>query len=450
MIRKINFPAAVIFALAVMVSWVDAQTWGPWSWSINPMICTTGVASAINQLANGGSGTPDSVVAADSSSLPFGIGFNRQLFQLSGCPTLHDTSVVKFYIRYNGSNVDSCYDTIRIVDVIPEITSLSGKCISDSTLIIHGTGFLTKASAKPVAWADFKTDSLPNSDGHRTDWDAITNMTYTSNGGVSGGGAIKNANQSGSYVAAVTSSGWAWNDYGKRHYLYRRVKRDFVTDFNWKTWRVNPGTGSTDIYIEPDNGNISVEAMDDQSGGYMQSNEYQRQGPLDTFNIEEILLSSNSCFYKLDGLFRYWMNGYLAGYLPYTDYMYHPIKLKGYSTGTMVQNCVVHGVIANATFPSDGDLWYDNVYIDTSWCRVFVGNRADYSQCTIRKEIQIPTSWSNTSINVKFRAGEFTTNDSGYVFVFNSGGVCNSVGYPLIVGSALSDTVYQAVGRVKR
>jgi hypothetical protein len=66
-------------------------------------------------------------------------------------------------------------------------------------------------------------------------------------------------------------------------------------------------------------------------------------------------------------------------------------------------------------------MYFDDVYIDTTQARVEVGNSPDFNSCTHR-EIQYPISWSDTEVQVDFRKGSFNRGDTVYFFVINDQG----------------------------
>ena len=70
-------------------------------------------------------------------------------------------------------------------------------------------------------------------------------------------------------------------------------------------------------------------------------------------------------------------------------------------------NCEAH---------DDITLW-DDIYIDNSWSRVKVCN-FEKTHC----EIQVPISWSDTSIVVEKNSGSFSSSEIVYAYVFNGDG----------------------------
>ena len=72
-------------------------------------------------------------------------------------------------------------------------------------------------------------------------------------------------------------------------------------------------------------------------------------------------------------------------------------------------------------------LYWDEVYIDTTQARVEIGNASSWSACTHR-EIQIPSSWSSSSISVTVNQGSFSDGGGAYLYVVDSNGNVNDSG----------------------
>lgn len=81
--------------------------------------------------------------------------------------------------------------------------------------------------------------------------------------------------------------------------------------------------------------------------------------------------------------------------------------------------------------PKPGDyIWVDDVYMDTSWARVLIGDNQRYDACT-NIEIQIPSQWSHSSITICVNRGAFAPCKTYYLFVFDSEGNVNAKGFPI-------------------
>jgi hypothetical protein len=112
------------------------------------------------------------------------------------------------------------------------------------------------------------------------------------------------------------------------------------------------------------------------------------------------------------------------------------------------------GLTSNATTLHSGDAWnlvrfpayvrgdvlskvyYDDIYIATGQgarARVEIGNNLYYNKCT-NLAVITPTIWSDISITATIRQGSFVTGSPAYLFVCNANGLCNSSGYPVVIG----------------
>lgn len=78
--------------------------------------------------------------------------------------------------------------------------------------------------------------------------------------------------------------------------------------------------------------------------------------------------------------------------------------------------------------------YYSEVYIDTTFSRVEVGNNETYENCT-HKEIQIPSSWSSNEITITFHKGSLTSGSIAWLYITDADQTVNSSGYPILLGS---------------
>lgn len=318
----------------------------------------------------------------------------------------------------------------------PQITDVSAPAgfAHGETITISGQQFGTKSPAKPYLWAPFDGSLAPSPLGVITSWTANEGMTLAQTEGITGG-AAKGNNSSGPWTLRVDANGFAWNDPNQKLYLHKHVKRTFdVSNVNWKTFRIWSANFSTpDMYIGANNGAIYVEGISN-SGGWMyggdSGHKQEWMGPINQWFTEEYLLKANSTNSASDATFEVYVAGKRVGWLPYTDYSTKTLSLRTADTQRMIINFPVHFVIANATLPTGSAVWADNVYMDTTWARVMIGNAPTWNAST-QREIQIPTAWSSNSISVVLNRGAFSDLRTGYLYVVDSQGNVNSNGYPL-------------------
>lgn len=75
-------------------------------------------------------------------------------------------------------------------------------------------------------------------------------------------------------------------------------------------------------------------------------------------------------------------------------------------------------------------VYIDDLYFDTTQARVEIGNAPNWTAVTHR-EIQVPTSWADTSVQVTLNKGSFGSLNDTYLYIVNADGTANPVGFPL-------------------
>jgi hypothetical protein len=85
---------------------------------------------------------------------------------------------------------------------------------------------------------------------------------------------------------------------------------------------------------------------------------------------------------------------------------------------------------------ADANVHLDDLYFDNTRARVEIGNTASWSTNS-RREIQIPRTWSSGSIEVTVNPGTFSTGQTAYIYVVDSQGRANAVGFPVVVGGGV-------------
>jgi hypothetical protein len=88
-----------------------------------------------------------------------------------------------------------------------------------------------------------------------------------------------------------------------------------------------------------------------------------------------------------------------------------------------------HDAYAGCPAFGDAHVYLSDAYIDDALARVEIGDASTYALARHR-EIQIPSSWSGSSIAIKVNLGSFSSLGGLYMFVVDSLGNI-SPGYPL-------------------
>jgi hypothetical protein len=321
----------------------------------------------------------------------------------------------------------------------PSISSVEGELAQGNQVTISGSNFGIKSPAKPYLWVPFEGSADPSPLGVVRNW-TVEEMVYTPNEGAGGSGGLKAANNTGKWAASVTASGFNWNDPGQKMYIFRKSKRNFdiwnnppgITsddgpEINYKSWRLwSEGFTTPNALIGISNGTAVAASPEVESGDNLWpfTDHKAAAGKVGEWHTNEISIRSNTnAVGKGDGFFQYVTNGTVYGEVPYdkgagTRYW----KMwDAASPPSMVMNFVVHEVRANATFPSDWRAWADDVYLDTTWARVMIGDAPNFADAKHR-EIQIPSAWSSSSVTVTVQTGTFPADATPYLFVIDADG----------------------------
>ena len=308
----------------------------------------------------------------------------------------------------------------------PSISGVSGTVSDGQSVTICGIDFGTKYPSEPYLWAPFEGSFNPSILGVKNSWDANENMVYTSNEGVGGTGGAKASNDSGIWTLAINSSGFNWNDYNQQIYIFRKKKLNFDPgSINWKVWRMWPNEfEQPDIYIATNNGCAYTEGVM-ESCKYFDGDTFR--GTTNSWDSEEIIFKGNSSFGTADGILRLYSDGVSAGNLTNMQYKN--------GAGEMTSNYVVHFVKANATLGIGDRVWIDDVYVDTTWARVMIGNNSTWSSST-HKEPFIPSVWTDENITAIVNTGTFILGQSAYLYVVDENGEVNTNGFPVVIDSS--------------
>ncbi len=327
----------------------------------------------------------------------------------------------------------------------PLITNFVGVLAQGETITITGTGFGIKFADKPLLWADVEAgDTNPTLLGRHTIWDRVSNLSITTEN--------QDANSTNSVRGVVNADGspnnvnFILNEIPGITKVYAFVRRNYNHPdwwnvmaggrFNYKFFRlwtqpignptVYPNTIFTYAEMSPTirittEGVGGCKAGDDQDWG---GEPLAVVPPVQQWLREEYaVLRGNG-----NGVAKFWSNGILikdlsglytaSGFCspdPYTD-AWASISIENFWT-----------VVAP---PQGAFVYFDDVYIDDTWARVMIGNQPTFVASTHR-EIQIPSSWDNSSITITLNKGSFSILSNIYLYVIDENGNVNASGFPL-------------------
>jgi len=83
--------------------------------------------------------------------------------------------------------------------------------------------------------------------------------------------------------------------------------------------------------------------------------------------------------------------------------------------------------VSNGAQPGSFE-YFDSLYIDDTWHRVYICAERNWSACT-QPEVLVPVSWSDDEIKVSLRLGALHAQSRYYFYVVNAEGEVNSVGF---------------------
>jgi hypothetical protein len=304
----------------------------------------------------------------------------------------------------------------------PSISEVSGGIIEGETVTIAGSGFGTKSPAAPLIWDTLEDGSVNTSTTSldRDDWDSTSTFSATS-GDKHGGtySALSSGPNGGGHFDIETNVG----DSAKLYfYTWRRYSTGMSqANLNKKFWGMLPTGGSS--YPRPAAAWHGSELG--KAGKFIvEPNLYGTKAfsfgdlPGSSWFLDEFIVQLSSGSGQRDGIWQYIQDGSTKA--NYTDVVY---RNGTYPTQPSQVSWRNDGIYS-------GNLYMDDLYIDTMWSRVMVGNNSSYSSCTHR-EIQIPMAWAGNSITITVNQGSFADCETVYLFVVDADGNVNTQGYPI-------------------
>ncbi len=327
----------------------------------------------------------------------------------------------------------------------PSITSYNGG-------VITCTSAGTKTQAHPLTWDNFEdgvcSASTPTIG---TSWNSVNSLVVSTDNNRNNGSSY-NAHHNFTDVATAgvrsdnstlsrkwfvqywvyLDSNWEWGTgaYGTDTQHLSNIK--FL-----RFW--NPGSIDENIYTQfwwgvNDNAYTNVEyvaASGTKNYDTTFSKSLVTKGSWHLFQFEFL---DSSDVNQADAEFRMWFDGKrMEERIGFTC-------KEDYSEAKRIFFAGFYNAWSGGTNDHDNDYYMDDIYVDTTWARVEIGDNSVYGSCTHR-EIQPPTSWSPTSITVTENKGSFTDGDTAYLFVIDSDGNASS-GYPITIGEVQTKSRY--------
>jgi hypothetical protein len=363
----------------------------------------------------------------------------------------------------------------------PTISSVStvGTLTSGATFTISGTSFSTKATATPISWETFDTQTTTVSGSFLTEpmsaemGQAWTMLRSNLNGAIR---IVDSKAHSGSkslgiewYVGGGTINGLGWRGTVPRNELFISFWKYQEGTYNYsihnyKTMYVfghdTADTPQAVMYINPAENYISPFSM--------MNNQANACRDLDVATLGELPLAMRSATVSYDdkkdrwARFSWWIkmntgdnwDGKAEAWVDGTKYINHANDMRyGCSAGHPASPWydVRFGYMFQG--PAGGSLtdetkrnWIDDVYIDSTPARIELCTSSTITTGT-HCEVQIPTSWSDTTIGSTLRLGAIPQSTAqAWMFVFDSDNISSPAYTVALDGAPPSYSVVPSYG----
>lgn len=332
----------------------------------------------------------------------------------------------------------------------PVVTGASGSWKQKSTITIQGSNFGTKPTAAPAIWDDCSGTSIY--DKWTGGWPSGLSSTYNIGYRTMVNGVPMPHSRITKYLAgAHAGAGGAdagtavmvWKNRNISGTAYTYASWYYRADPNWKFNLGDPPDNNFKNYAWSNGGEPYV--------GQYEYIEYNTRFSCATCNdgywaghfgygaqatnlfsqwvkVEmEIKWSQGS-----DGWAKVWDNGRLViNYTGATD----KDNVDALMSGTSRTDAI--GGYARSYPSATNWRYFADIYLDYSIARVILGNAATLSAST-RREVQVPTAWSTSSISVSANLGAFADGSTAYLYVVDGSGRVNSAGLPVVLGSSMT------------
>jgi hypothetical protein len=342
----------------------------------------------------------------------------------------------------------------------PSVSTVSGQWLHKGTVTIGGSGFGSKGTAAPVVWDDASGASI--TDKWTGAW-PNNNPTYNTIYRAPQRGINLPHNHITRYIAGAHGEGLGANfgyavmffktrsfsAYPYYSYLswYQRADDAWVfgDDNNFKTFAFSVGTtpyempnnwylayntplpnsrtsGASYIFGDDSNG-IALHFPDANGHNQWWDGAVNPMSGVWTKIEMEVKYTNQN-----DGYVKLWENGAIR-----VNYVGHTDGLQG--------NTRTEGIGGYGRMYNQPNNWryFADAYLDYSRARVILGNASTLANSTIR-EVQIPTSWSSSSVSVSANLGKFSNGQTVYLYVVDPNGTVNPQGYPVSLGTTTPDT----------
>ena len=316
----------------------------------------------------------------------------------------------------------------------PNISGVSGEISQKKSVRINGNNFGSKQNGSPLKYDNFESGSV-----------GVPVMGE-------GSGGWETTTARGSSYAPSYSTGKV--RYNGTQSLYQNFTNGNYTNYIKLSQNTIP-SGTRRLYVS---GWFNLET----GGAPSRNTKILNMGACNSWQTRLDIYPSNGSghLYANDGRYQDWgarvdrvfkndghwhrLEGWLDLGKGYRDVSMDLRRVAQISGNFVSSSCGLTYLLIGHYFATDtgspkpwAKRYWDEIYVDTTQARIEIGDNADWDRCSHR-EIQIPTSWSNSSIEFRVNQGTFNNGATNYLFVVNESGEISG-GYKVTFGQSEND-----------
>jgi len=322
----------------------------------------------------------------------------------------------------------------------PSISTASGSLVDGGTLVISGSSIGAKTTAAPLLWDNVESGSasaawtqlgagisiysstgqLANS-AHCFRMDKSLQTTYN----------MKKTQEITSQLYTFVKRKYAYDMTYDNHKFFRVWQSDVTPGYvkDSVAWNYIDGYDNPKYTMSKGEGNKYDPANPNPIHTILMPLQYWPH--VDVWQTDEFFMQLETGIGIYDGILGYRLNNNTrrdwatnrASFDAYHNFPYTDIYVDNFSH--------------NHPLGNGPDYYYvDDVYIDTTWARVMIGDELNFDDCT-SLEIQIPIAWNSGTgeISITLNQGAMDSLEGKYLFVIDSTNT-PSTGYLLSESSA--------------
>ncbi len=359
---------------------------------------------------------------------------------------LYDTAGT-YTVELTATNAGGSDDEVKTGYVTVSSGSGSGVTISGvtgyldvdhgETVTISGTNFGTNVVSN-IYWDNVESGSFA---GFWTDSNGSPDGKIVASASGSG---RRHANSS-FHATADFSSGGGYGSLeygGTSHTWFCQYWVKLDNNWNWggtggtplsnvKIFRMYQTTGNEDFVVALNTFNGSFIVVNENITGspsfWSEWGGYASEFTENVWHCWQFEYRNSSSMGAADGVFRWWRNGVLE--FEKTDM----VTMEDYSSARYPLVMGFYDSSGAGGYDGANTVYFDDFYMSKSVARVEIGNASTYAGCNHR-EIQIPTTWTASSITITANTGSFA-NGPAYLYVIDALGNVNEFGYQVSIGN---------------